>query len=501
MSNKLCFPIYLAMLVIFGSCSRQDIKPRATRAAFADYLDQRIPELMNTYDIPGTTLVLIRKGEIAWSSAFGYADREKKREMSVHAICRAESISKSVTAWGVMKLAEQGLVDLDDPVGKYLPDWELSDSTFHKEKVTIRRLLSNSGGMPLGTLGEEYLPKTKMPTLEEYLSNEIRLIYEPGSRFEYSNVGFNLLELLIEEITGRDFSEYMATEIFKPLKMHQSSFSWKNNEEWTAKIPMGYDLHGKPVPPYVYPAKASGGLFTTVEDIARFVSAGMSKSTKNSNLSVLTKQSITTIYTPHIPVSGIFGLVADSYGFGHFIETLPSARKAVWHGGQGHGWMTHFHAVPETGDGIVIFTNSQRSWPFIATILNYWSQWNGLERIKFSRIATATSFLWGLIACIYIFILISAWQIIRDIASHKRTLFFSLRNNTANRITTLFCGFIIISALVWAVYQPYLFISSIFPVGTPWLGWALLLLSTVLLLSALFHERAVKNTQNREPGI
>ncbi len=67
-------------------------------------------------------------------------------------------------------------------------------------------------------------------------------------------------------------------------------------------------------------------------------------------------------------IPGLFGFAADAYGFRHFIETLPDRRRAVWHGGQGHGWMTHFHAIPESGDGIVILTNSQRSWPFMSRV-------------------------------------------------------------------------------------------------------------------------------------
>ncbi len=126
--------------------------------------------------------------------------------MAVDAICRAESISKSITAWGVMRLVEQGLVGLDDPVQQYLGDWKLPESEYSEQEVTIRRLLSHSAGMSLGTIGEEYTPQSNIPSLRDYLTHEARLIREPGSGFLYSNPGFNLLELL----TGRDFAEYMA---------------------------------------------------------------------------------------------------------------------------------------------------------------------------------------------------------------------------------------------------------------------------------------------------
>ena len=120
--------------------------------------------------------------------------------------------------------------------------------------------------MPLGAIGEEYAPQNDMPSLRDYLTREARLIREPGSGFLYSNTGFNLLELLIEEVTGRDFSEYMADEVLIPLGMHHSSFAW--NETFGPAIATGHELQGTAVPPHVYPAKASGGLFTDVEDMA-----------------------------------------------------------------------------------------------------------------------------------------------------------------------------------------------------------------------------------------
>ena len=159
--------------------------------------------------------------------------------------------------------------------------------------------------------------------------------------------------------------------------------------------------------------------------------------------------------------------------------------------------MTHFHAIPETGDGIVILTNSQRSWPLIAHILNDWSQWNGLERIKFSRITASTSVLWGVIASIFIFAILKIGYIIGGILKHKRIFTFSIRTQPAKRITELFMGILIIAALLWAAAQPYLFISSIFPAGAPWLAWSLLLLSGVLFLNVLFPPSAKTRTQRQ----
>ena len=112
-----------------------------------------------------------------------------------------------------------------------------------------------------------------MPSLKESLTPSAKIFQEPGKGFSYSNVGYNLLELMIEEITGRDFAEYMKNEILHPLGMYHSDFEW--SEKSLASAPLGYTLGGKPVSPYQYPEKASGGLISTAEDIARFCIAGM----------------------------------------------------------------------------------------------------------------------------------------------------------------------------------------------------------------------------------
>ena len=90
---------------------------------------------------------MVKRAEIVWSKAYGYADLEKGRKLTIDSFCRVESISKSVTAWGVMKLVEQGKIGLDDPVEQYLVDWNFPESEYPTEKITIKRLLSHSAGM------------------------------------------------------------------------------------------------------------------------------------------------------------------------------------------------------------------------------------------------------------------------------------------------------------------------------------------------------------------
>jgi CubicO group peptidase (beta-lactamase class C family) len=482
--------ILLLLLASMMGCFSSKADSRESAAEFSAYLDRRIPGLSKRFGIPGVGIALVQNGGLVWSSAYGYADLEHKRTMTADAVCRMESISKSVTAWGVMRLVERELLELDAPIRGYLHSWRLPETQFDQREITIRRLLCGNAGLALGTIGEsvEYAPQTRMPTLQAYLNGEVRLLREPGSGFMYSNAGFNLLELVIEEVTGSDFATYMAADVLEPLGMHHASFAWDSS--FHASIPTGYEIDGTVVPPYVYPASASGGLFATVEDIAHFVCAEMT----GDNLSdhgVLHVETIRLLHEPQVDIPGLFGFVAEHYGFGHFIETLSDGRKAVWHGGQGHGWMTHFHAIPASGDGIVILANSQRSWPFIAQVLTDWSQWLGVKPVKMGRITYATRALWGLITLVVLITLWQAYRLVAGLVNGTRWFAPLGRGSGIRTFLQLAFGWAVIVFLVWSAFQPYLLISSVFPRASIWAGFSFLALSAINVISACFPHRGI----------
>ena len=483
--------VSLGLLLTVLGCQRAPGPASNSTKAFTDHLDTRVPALMSRYQVPGTALALIRDGGVVWTGAYGYADRGNRQPMGPDAIFRAESISKPVTAWGVIRLAENGAIDLDVPVERYLQGFELDVSGFDARKITVRRLLSHSAGLTLGSIGEsaEYTPGASMPLLRDYLSHEAHITRAPGTAFEYSNVGFNMSELIVENVTGRNFADYMARDVLRPLGMNRSGFSW--SKQIGESMPLGYDLHGAPVPAYVYPASASGGLLATAEDIGRFVAASVTRgraglAADTTHHAVLPPESIQLLHQPEIEIGGLFGVVADGYGLGHFVETLPGGQSAVWHGGQGHGWMTHFHAVPESGDGIVVLTNSERSWPMMARVLTDWAQWRGLGSVKFGRITNAETVFWGLIALGTIAVLLQVIRLMRDATLGRRHWRpFSEAHRLVRGLQAI-AGTGILAVIGWSAAQPYLFVSSIFPVAAVWAGRVLATLAIALMVSALF---------------
>lgn len=452
-------------------------------ASFTLHLDERIPVMMKDYDIPGANIALVKDGETVWTKAYGYADIDTGRMMTTKDRLRVQSISKSVTAWGIMKLIEQGEIDLDRPVVHYLTSWNFPDTTFSKEQITVRQLLSHTSGMYIGDFLTRYSPRDQIPALEDNLSIEALLTQEPGLSFSYSNVGYNVLELLIEEVTGRDFAEYMKKEVLIPLGMRGASFNW--SADFDPPVPNGYNLKGEAIPVYVYSHKASGGLFATVDDIAAFIAAGMQN---ESGHHVIDTESMKAMYTPTAEDIGVYNLVFDAYGFGHYIENLTNGYHAVAHGGQGTGWMTHFHAVPETGDGIVILTNSQRSWPFIAYILSDWAKWNDLSSVGMGNIILAKNLLWILIGIVWFVVLWKTWGLITGLVFRRRHFAPMCNQSRLLRILQSCLAMIILGILFWCTRQDYLMITSVFPVTSTWLGVSAFAVASVLMISALFPK-------------
>lgn len=420
-------------------------------------LDRRIPALMAEFEVPGVAAGLVSGGEVVWVEAYGDASLQPFRPMRPDTVFRAESISKSVTAWGVLRLVDAGLVELDAPVGRYLPE-DFTPGPLLGD-VTVRRLLTHTAGMPLGTIGVRYAPDEPRPSLLEDLRAEVRVESPPGTSFAYSNVGYNLLELVVEQVTGEDFAEYMDHEVLTPLGMDASSYSWPASR--SQMLATGHLLSGAEVPPYVYPARASGGLHTTVGDISRFVAAGSAQH-RGTN-PVLAAGSTELAHTVQVEGLGIYGAVADGYAFGHFTEVVGDGRIAVWHGGQGTGWMTHFHLVPESGDGIVILTNSQRSWPLIGSVLADWASWTEARAVQMSRISAANSVFRVTVVFLAVVCAVVAVGLAAQIRTGARRFAPLAAEARPRRIIHTAAAIAALAALGWAAAQPYLMVSSLFP--------------------------------------
>ena len=352
-------------------------------------------------------LVLIKQGQIEgthFSSDGTPVDR--------HSVFQVASMSKWLTAWGVMTLVQDGTLDLDAPVSDYLTRWQLPETEFDASGVTVRRLLSHTSGLDDGLGYDGFDTPEERQTLEASLtkaadaspgnSGIVSLGAEPGSGWNYSGGGYTLLQLIIEEVTGQTFSDFMAERVFEPLGMTRSTFDHQ------AALDMGlaenYDLSGNTEPFRWYTALAPTALFTSPGDMATFLQA---QSPQNGQ-TVLTDATLSEMMTPHASQMG-----ADIWGLGVMLfAPNDSGSYIIGHdGNNGPAINTAARLDPATGDGIVVFETGS---DILAT--NLASEWVFWKTGKVDNLLFVmqldTTLLWIVIGAIVILIggILVAWR-------------------------------------------------------------------------------------------
>jgi CubicO group peptidase (beta-lactamase class C family) len=467
--------------------------------AFSSHLDRRVPELLERYEIPGASLALVFEGRVAWAEAWGEADRRAARPMTADTVFQVASISKTVAAWAVLRLVEQGRLDLDAPAGRYLTRWKLPNSEFDHEDVTLRRLLSHSGGVA-HAIHSHRPPEVALPTIEEALSGDggveepAHLVQAPGSAFLYSNAAYAILQLLIEEVTDLPFEQYLGNEILSPLGMKSSSFVW--DDSLRPRTATGYDFCGAPMPHYLHAAKAAGGLHSTAHDLARFAAATMPDPGGDPpGRGVLSPESVALLQTPVIETRGLFALASDAYALGYFVETLPGGEQAVMHGGENAGWISQFYAVPETGDGIVILTNSERSHRFVSQVTGDWARWRAFPSVKMSRsIEKLAAVLGGTAALLALLTLGLTSRLVAGFRSGARRFEATTRGARRRRLCQAALAALIL-ALWW--HLGHGFTRIWFPVLTGYLDASASACAGLLLLLAVFPTSEADSAQGK----
>ncbi|MEM6747058.1 MAG: serine hydrolase domain-containing protein [Pseudomonadota bacterium] len=303
------------------------------------------------------SMVLIKDGEIAgrFNTSIGNA-------VDGSSVYQVASLGKWITAWGVMVLVEEGLVDLDTPVSEYLTRWRLPDSEFDSSGVTIRRLLSHTSGLGDGLGYDGFKNPNERQSLEDSLkqaldaspgkSGVVELSAEPGSQWSYSGGGYTVLQMLIEDVSGQSFADFMSTRVFNPLGMNRTTFS--HSEALQLGLAENYDLNGETEPFRWYTALAATSLFTSADDLALFIQA----QTETGRQPVLSEHTLKLMRTPHASQMG-----ADIWGLGPMLYAPNNGDgHIIGHdGNNGPAINTVARFDPATRDGIVILSTGSNT--------------------------------------------------------------------------------------------------------------------------------------------
>lgn len=460
--------------------------PSGSLEAFTHSLDADLPGLLERYRVPGATIALVVDGRLAWSQGYGLADRENNLPATPETVYQVASISKTVAAWGVMRLVEQGKLDLDAPVGRYLTRWSLPPSAYDPQGVTVRRLLSHTAGLSVhGYPG--YAPDAPLPSLEESLngflgdSYAVSQMAEPGTIFNYSGGGYTLLELLVEEVSGQTFADYMHSEVLSPLGLAHSGYDWRS--DLRPRTAGAYDIQGQRLPNYLFTEKAAAGLYTTAGDLATFGAAFFAGTDgQPAGRGVLAPTSLETIgaVVLSIPPETLEGYLSgmDGYGLGVYVETLPDGSRWLSHSGSNKGWRSLLVVAPAQRTALTVLTNSDNGSAFNDAILSRWAGWLGVGTPRRLRNMDTLSTILAII--IALLLLGFALWLVRFLRRARRSgLRFCLRWRS---LPGLLGGLLLAgswlaagSALVWAL----------FPLLAHATGLAVLLWALALGVSAL----------------
>ena len=318
---------------------------------------------LSDYAIPGVSVAVINDYQIEWASGYGVRKRGEPDLVDTETLFQACSTSKAVTAMAVLRLVEEGHLDLDADVNMFLRSWKIPANGLWQPGVTIRQLLTHTAGMSVPWFAG-YHPQQDIPTLLEILNGDqpantpgIRVTSIPGLRFRYSGGGYTVLQQLLIDVMQLPFPELMRELVLNPLGMDHSTYEQPLPAQQVKMAAAAHRANGKPVPGdwHVYPEMAAAGLWTTPSDLAR-LGLELQSAREGRPHRLLSKQMVVQLLTPqsHDDDRGDMGL-------GVFVQgTGPDGRFG--HPGDNTGFTSYWVSLMQGGRGCVLMTNSDNGW-------------------------------------------------------------------------------------------------------------------------------------------
>lgn len=314
-----------------------------TVSAQADEVDKYVRAIMRERHIPGAAIAVIKDGRIVKAEGYGLANVELNVPATKETVFEIGSISKQITAAAIMMLVEEGKINVDEKISKYLPNTPESWS-----KVTVRNLLTHTSGIKSYTGIASGFELTKRLKRDDFIKaiGSYPLEFEPGERYIYSNSGYNLLGFIIESVRGESYWDFVQKRIFKPLGMNKTAnrdpqfivpdradgYEWENNK----LVGRDYDLTD---------VFSAGAIVSTVVDLAKWDAALRGET-------LLKKESKAQIWTPVVFNNG----KPYPYGFGWNVTEFRK-HKLLSHGGQTAGFAANISRYVDDNLTVIVLTN------------------------------------------------------------------------------------------------------------------------------------------------
>ncbi len=314
-----------------------------------------LAERMAHYHVPGVSIAVVDSGRLVWARGFGVKEVGTADSVTAATLFQAASISKPVAATAMLRLVEEGKLDLDTPVNKYLKSWKVPDNRFTaKEPVTLRRIVSHNAGFTVhGFPG--YEEGAAIPTVPQILDGAkpantpaVRVDTFPGANWRYSGGGVTVEQLVLTDVTGEAFPELMKRLVLDPVGMTSSTYEQPLPESRRGEAAAAYRTNGTMIPGrwHTYPEMAAAGLWTTPTDLLKWAQA-ITAARNGTATGLLSQAMATQMLTVQKEPSGLgpmLGGTGRGFRFGHT--------------GGNEGFRCEVIYFPETGQGAAVMTNS-----------------------------------------------------------------------------------------------------------------------------------------------
>ena len=314
-----------------------------------------IADRMKQLNINGLSIAVINDNQIEWLKTYGWADVTEKRPVTEKTLFQAASISKSLNGVGVLKLAQEGRIDLNTDINQYLTSWKFPyNGQYGTKQITLAALLSHTAGLTVhGFPG--YETGDTIPTLPQILdgaapanTRAVRSMSEPGKNYVYSGGGVTVSQLAVMDVTRLPYDVFMQKNVLDPMGMNSSFFMQPPPKSKKKMLATGYGADGKEIPGkyYIYPEQAAAGLWTNPADLCKYI-IETQLSWKGMSGKVLTHEMTKLRLTP----------VLQESAYGVFVSRKNSS-VYFSHSGGNEGFRSYYVGDLEEGVGMAIMVNS-----------------------------------------------------------------------------------------------------------------------------------------------
>ena len=339
-------------------------------------LDELIQNTIKTFDVPGMSVGVLKDGKVIYSKGFGVRSLTSKLPMTPETLVGIASNSKGFTCTALAILADEGKLDWDDKVIKFLPDFKMYDDYVTRE-ITIKDLVTHRAGLGLGQGDLMFFPEGGNISTEQLIHN-VRYL-KPAHSFrntmDYNNIMFIVAGEIIHKISGKTWAEFIEERIMKPVGMTASFGSYNRAKSVENKIDAHAPVDGKVIAvPHDWneTANPAGGILSNITDLTTWANFLMNGFVTKDGKRLVSEKNANMLWQIQQPIpvaaKNSYDTKFNGYGLGWFISDVKGHRQ-IQHSGGLIGTVTQFTLIPDMNLGIVVLTNQQSGMAF-TTITN-----------------------------------------------------------------------------------------------------------------------------------